>query len=353
MTMAKLRALAIPAVVGLLVVACFALGIQPAHAESRDELKDSYQSAVIKYETAVQTQTDNEAEIVQVEGEITATEHKIELAEDELSNTAVVLYKETRGGRALVDMLLESTSFEEVVARYDQYEKIASYYQDKAVELAQEKQRLESHKKWLEARRAEIEKTVEEARLLAEAAALALLDNTHSDGAQFQQIQGVDNNCGATAFIVAVNTILHENRYMDNVAVWNGPGFEGDSTTDLAWRGANWLIANGLNDLISIETVPGDIHTVQDMRAWLEQGYVIVASSGPGSTWRWADGSEQTGCFPYGHWVTFYRYEDGTFYANDSSTGAVKGAGIPYNEEQMQRWLDGRSNHFATALKKR
>ena len=352
MAFAKLRTRAIPVLAGLIFVALFAFFAQPAHADTRTDLQDSYQSAVIKYESAVEAQNENEAEIVKIDADIAETEHKIDLAQDEISDTAVTMYKETRGGQALLDMLLESSSFDEVVVRFEQYDKITNYYHDKAMELAQEKRRLDTFKKWLEDRRAEIAKSVDDARLQAEAAAIALLDNTHSDGAQYHQAQGNDSNCGATAFIVAVNTILHENRYIDNVAVWEGPGFNGDSTSDLAWRGANWLLANGLQDLISIGTVSGDIHTAQEMRDWLEEGYVIVASSGPGSTWRFADGSESTGNFPYGHWVAFYCYQDGIFYCNDSSTTAAMGAGIAYNEEQMQSWLDGRSNHFATALKK-
>ena len=41
------------------------------------------------------------------------------------------------------------------------------------------------------------------------------------------------------------------------------------------------------------------------------------------------------------------------FFCNDSSENADKGAGCPYTEEQMQKWLDGRSYHFATILHKK
>ena len=354
MPLQRLRVLWLPVLAGALLVVAFAMAAQPAHASTRDDLKGSYQSAVINYEKAVGAQDANASEIVRVEDEIAAAELKIARAQDELGETAATLYKNNRGGQALVDLLLESESFEDAIMRYEQYEKIAEYYHDKAVELAETRNRFALYKTQLENRKAQLQVEVEEARQAAEAAAIALLDNTHSDGAQFHQTQGVGNNCGATSFIVAVNTILHENRYVDNVAVWSGPGFNGDSTTDIAWKGATWLIANGLYDLISIETVPGDIHTAQDMRAWLEEGYVIVASSGPGSTWQRADGSQApAGSFPYGHYVMFYCYDNGVFYANDSSVSAAQGAGCAYTEGQMQQWLDGRENHFAVALKKR
>ena len=348
----QIRAILVPAIAGLLVMAAFALAVQPAYASTRDELKENYQAAVINYEGVLVEQDKNAAEIVKTEDDISATERKIDLAEREMGNTAVALYKNERGSRSLIDLLLESTSFQDAVMRYEQYQKIGEYYRDKAHELADKKAELTAQKAKLEQRREELVKEAESAKRAIEEAAAALLDNTHSDGANFHQVQGVGNNCGATSFIVAVNTLLHENRYIDNVAVWQGPGFNGDSTTDMAWKGSNWLLANGLFDLITIETVPGDIHTADQMREWLEQGYVIVCSSGPGSVWQRADGTSSPGLFPDGHWVVFYRYEDGVFYANDSSVPAAQGAGCPYDEGQMQQWLDGRENHFACALHK-
>ena len=85
-----------------------------------------------------------------------------------------------------------------------------------------------------------------------------------------------------------------------------------------------------------------------------DQGHVVIISSGAGSAWQRADGTVAApGSFPDGHWIVFYYYADGIFYANDSSVAAKQGAGCPYNEEQMQQWLSGRGNHFAVAMKKR
>lgn len=354
MTMAHTRARLLPVLAGAVLVCAMALFAQPAFASTRDDLQNNYQSAVINYESAVEDQERNEAKIVEVEGEIATNERRIEKTQEQLDKTAVSLYKGARGGWTIIDLLLESSSFSDAVMRYEKYEKIEGYYRDKIDELSVVKRGLDMKRNYLEDRRAEIEQAIADAKRKAEEAALALLDNTHSDGANFHQRQGVGNNCGATSFIVAVNTILHENRYTDNVAVWEGPGFNGDSTTDLGWKGSNWLVANGLFDLIEVVTVPGDIHSAQTMREWLEEGYVVIVSSGSGSTWLRADGSQAgDGSFPDGHWIVFYRYEDGLFYANDSSVESSKGAGIPYNEDQMQQWLDGRSNHFAVAMKKR
>lgn len=354
MTIKPLRARLLPALAGVAIACALGLFVQPAFASTRDDLRNNYQSAVINYESAIQDQERNEAKIVEVEGEIATNERRMEKTQEQLDKTAVSLYKGSRGSWTIIDLLLESSSFSDAVMRYEKYEKIEEYYRDKIGELSLAKHGLNIKRNYLEDRRTEIEKAIADAKHKAEEAAMALLDNTHSDGADFHQRQGVGNNCGATSFIVAVNTILHENRYVDNVAVWEGPGFNGDSTADLGWKGSNWLVANGLFDLIEIVTVPGDIHSAQSMREWLEEGYVVIVSSGSGSTWLRADGTwAEDDSFPDGHWIVFYRFEDGVFYANDSSVDSTKGAGIPYDEDQMQQWLDGRSNHFAVAMKKR
>ena len=341
-------------VAAALLVIAFAMPVQLAHASDRGQLQNNYQSAVIAYESTVDEQERNIEEISAVEDEILETEHWIEETQQQLNETTVTLYKGTRDGLLLVDLLLDSNSFQDAIVRYDQYERIAGYYYDKAVKLSQEKQQLSDRRMRLERLKVELEYKAAEAKRKADEAALALLDNTHSDGASFHQLQGEEANCGATAFIMGVNTLLHENRYIDNVDVWKGPGFEEDSTSDLAWRGSIWLLENGLLDMISIEAIPDDIHTAQEMREWLEQGYVILASSGSGSEWqRVGEAKAADDSFPDGHWIEFYCYDDGVFYANDSAVVAEEGAGCTYNEEQMQQWLDGRENHFACAMSKR
>ena len=358
LSLAKERSL--PVAAGLFLfaamtfIAAFAMAAQPAYAATRAELEEQYQVAVINYENAIMEQDENAAALEKADADIAETVRKTNEVEGQIDDTARTMYRGARGNWVLVDLLLNSESFSDAVARYDQYEKIEKYYRGKINDLARQRDALDKRKAALEARKAEIDQEIEDAKHEVEAAALALLDNDHSDGASFHQRQGVGNNCGATAFIVAVNIILHENRFKDNVAVWESASFGKDSTTDLVGKGGKWLQENKLSDLISIETVPGDIHSVQEMRAWLEEGYVVIASSGPGSTWQRADGTQApANSFPYGHWIVFYRCGNGVFYANDSSVEAAKGAGCPYTEKQMQQWLDGRSNHFAVAMKKK
>ena len=356
MAQVQVKRALLPAMAGALLVAafCAAFAVQPAYASTRDDLTNNYQSAVLNYESVLTQQDQNEGEIAQVEADIADNERKVGLTEEQIGDTAVSMYKGTRGNWVIVDLVLESSSFSDAVARFEKYEKIEEYYREKIDELERARARLDAEAERLQQRKAELEAEAAEAKLAAEAAALALLDNTHTDGAQFHQLQGNGSNCGATAFIVSVNTILHENRYPDNVAVWSSASFNSDSTADIAWKGANWLNANALQDLISIETVPGDIHSAADMRAWLEEGYVLVISSGPGSVFQHADGgSAAQGSYPDGHYIMFYCYDNGVYYANDSAVSAVQGAGAPYTEDQMQQWLSGRENHFAVALKKR
>ena len=172
----------------------------------------------------------------------------------------------------------------------------------------------------------------------------------YSDGYLYHQKQGNGSNCGATAFAVSVNILLRENKYMDNVAVWKSKAFEQDSTKNLDVKGTKWLELNGLSSKIAIERVSGDIHYASEMRAQLEQGRMVIISSGSGSVWQHADGTQETNGHSSGHWIVFYHYSNGVYYANDSSKVAAKGAGAPYTEAQMQQWLDGRSSHSAQVV---
>lgn len=357
MVKAKYRIWWLPVFAGALLVAAFVLlfilPAQSAYAETREELKNNYEVAVINYQAAVAENEKNDAEIVEVKQEISQTERKIDRAEDQLGDTAISLYKGSRRNDTLIELLLSSSGFQDAVIRFDQYEKIEEYYREKIGELSELKERLGTQKAKLEQRKVELEAKVTTAKQQADAAHAALLANMHTDGAKFHQAQGNGSNCGATAFIVGVNVLLHENRYIDNVAVWNGPGFNGDSTTDLAYRASVWLAANGLSSQIGVEYISEDIHTAQQLRDQLEQGYVVVISSGGGSVFQRADGnSAPAGSYPDGHWILFYCYDNGIYYANDSAVGAAQGAGCPYTEEQLQQWLDGRSYHHATVLKK-
>ena len=324
-----------------------------ANAQTLDDLQVTYQAAVAVYNDALDAQAQNEAESVEVDAQIEQLREEIAADTQRLNETAVKLYKENPGRGKLIDMILDTNSLDDAIACYDSYARIQQYYMDSIASVKEKRSDLELMQAKLERTHATILDDVENARLNALEAQEAYLDADHSDGSFYHQLQGNGSNCGATAFIVGVNILLHSNMFNDNVAVWSGPGFEGDSTTALGYKGAIWLAANGLSDQISVRTITGDIHTADELQYELEQGRVVVISSGSGSIWHYADGSATPGSFPYGHWIVFYCYQDGVFYANDSSASTRKGAGCPYTTVEMQRWLDGRSYHYAVSLERR
>ena len=339
------------------IAAVFALSLvftSPAFAETIHDLKVNYQMATSSYEAAIGEQKQNAKEITVVEGEIEAAEAELAQSKDNLGESAIAMYKHERHRSDMLSVVLESESITEAIVRFESYQRIERYWIDTVEKVKQERAELGEKKEQLEEEREVIAQKVSNSEKAIELAKAALRDADHSDGALYHQKQGNGSNCGATAFIVGVNILLHETRYKDNVAVWNGPGFDGDSTQSLDFKGATWLMANGLADQISCEAKAGDIHTAKQLKSELEDGKVVVLSSGPGSVWQRADGTQtDASIFPDGHWAVFYYYKDGVFYSNDSSVGAKKGAGCAYTTEEMQQWLDGRSNHFATVLTKK
>lgn len=355
--MIRLRTNIVPAVAATALLTASCLVPSVAFAASVEQLNAAYVAALHGYEDALEDQDQNAAAIAETEGKIAEAEKQTQQAQGELNETAVTLYKDTRSKNVLVDLLLSSESFQDAVTRYELYEKVERKCVDRIEELARKRDELNTQKIALEVEKVQIEARVEQARQEAKAAEEALLRAKHSDGEKYHQVQGNGSNCGATAFTVGVNILLGEERYKDNVKVWSGEGFNGDSTNALAARGKKWLSANGLGDIIGIEEVQGDIHNASDLQKYLEDGNVVVISSGSGSEWRYADKpSKGLHKYPDGHWVVFYYYEagqdgkEGTFYCNDSGVSTKKGAGCPYTESQMQAWLDGRGNHFATIM---
>ena len=341
----------------LATLCAFALSLfcaLPAYALTRGDLEANFQVATTTYETALDEQKQNEKDIVGVENEIKANERDLEKSKEHLADSAVAMYKHERDRSDVLNLLFESESINEAIKRCENYTRIEKYWTETVEGVKRERAELGEKKEELEKKQEIIGEKVDSAAKAVDAAKAAMADADHSDGAKYHQRQGNGSNCGATAFIVGVNILLHENCFTDNVEVWEGPGFHGDSTQSLDFKGSTWLMANGLSDQIACESVAGDIHFADQLEAELDQGKVVILSAGPGSVWQRADGTESNpGVFPDGHWIVFYYYEDGVFYANDSSVKASKGAGCAYTEEQLQEWLNGRENHFATTLSKR
>ena len=335
----------------MLIASCAV--IASAHAQTLEDLHQGYQLAVANYEQVLGEQEKNTREIARKEAEVRETKAQLEQAQEKAGEGAVALYKIHDNQNDMLSFVLGSESLTEAIMRYDSYERVEAYYRETIDQARQKKAELEEEVVQLEERKLEIAQELEGARETMEAAEQALRDADHSDGAKYHQLQGNDCNCGATSFIVGVNVLLHENKYPDNVKVWSGPGFNGDSTVNLAQKCTVWLEENGLSDEISVYCPLGDITTTEQLRDELNQGHVVIISSGAGSAWQRADGTVAApGSFPDGHWIVFYYYADGIYYANDSSVAAKQGAGCPYNEEQMKQWLSGRSTHFATVLRK-
>jgi len=321
-------------------------------ASTMDQLNAAYTNALRDYEDALVEQDQNAAEIADTEQKIDEAEQSRVQAQAELNETVVTLYKDTRSKNVLMDLLLDSENFQDAVMRYELYERVESRCVDRMHELIEKRDNLTVQKVGLEAEKVEIEQKVEQKRQEAEKAEKALEEAAHANGHKFHQVQGNGSNCGATSFTVGLNILLNKQRYKDNVKVWEGPGFEGDSTNNLAARANTWLKENDLDDVIGVKEIAGDIHSTDELKEQLQQGNVVVISSGDGSTWRWANGKKvPSGSHSAGHWVVFYYYDkNGKFYCNDSSVSADKGAGAVYTTKQMQQWLDGRSYHLATVM---
>ena len=176
----------------------------------------------------------------------------------------------------------------------------------------------------------------------------------NSNGAKFQQQQGNSVNCGASAFTVSLNIMLGltGSSAYNNLSVWSSSAFGSDSTVSIGEKGQAFLRDQGLSGKIKFEYAPNDITTTAQMKAELQKGNCVVVSSGGTSQFRNANGSTPRS-YPDGHFIMFYNYSGGTYFANDSAVEAARGAGVPYSESQLKQWLDGRSYHTGAIMSKR
>lgn len=177
-----------------------------------------------------------------------------------------------------------------------------------------------------------------------------ILSSDTSGGARYHQTQGNGENCGATAVAVGINILLGltgDNAY-DNLSVWRA--MDCDTTVNLLGKTQSFIGNNGLSDKLSAYALPGgsDTHATSAYKDELSQGHVIISSSGAGAPFLNADGSAPRNY--EGHWICFYWYDNGTYYANDSAVGSAAGAGVGYSESGLQAWLDGRSYHCAFVI---
>ena len=169
----------------------------------------------------------------------------------------------------------------------------------------------------------------------------------YEEGYKFWQVQGNSVNCGATAFTVAVNTLLGKAEY-NNVDVWNQMGSyseaigEGGST-----QAQNWINSQGLQDEIEVIGVD-NINTPEKLIEVLENGGIAVVSAG-GQVFKHNDGSKASYS---GHYIEFYATENGSCYANDSaSRNQANQAGVEYTYEDLQQFFANYHNSVAIKAK--
>lgn len=147
--------------------------------------------------------------------------------------------------------------------------------------------------------------------------------------------------CGATAFTVGVNMLLGQRHKYCNCETWHEMG--SDSTT-IGWdggaKGSKWLKEKGLDSQIEI-TGTNDIKNREDLLNKLKEGNVCVVSSANKdgkAVFVLADGSKRSSG---GHYILFYKYENGIFYADDSS-GLSAGGGMQYKDSDVDEFFSAR-----------
>ena len=316
-----------------------------------DLLSAEYEAAKDVYEQTLKRQAENTERITQLKDEITTAETQYREAQERLETASIEMYKNAAEPGDLIDSMLRASSLRESITLYDDYAHIQAARQGECEEARAACKDLRTTLTDLNEERAALDAEVEQTREKLEAAKDALRKASHLDGAKYHQVQKNGVNCGATAFTVGVNIMLGKKKFKDNEKVWASEAFGCDSTVNLAEKGQAFLEDNDLDDQLSFDYVKGDITQTDKLRKLLEAGNVVVISSGSGSEWVRVDKAEpQKGLYPDGHWIVFYGYEKGIYYANDSAVTAKKGAGCPYTEDQMQQWLDGRATHFACVL---
>ena len=156
------------------------------------------------------------------------------------------------------------------------------------------------------------------------------------NGKNYWQAQGNSDNCGITALMVAVNTILGDNVYTDNVGEWKNLG---SYTETMGWSSGNnmakrWIDSHGLSNKIEVTGVQ-NIHNKEELQEHLRNGEVVVASSS-GNVFKLADGSTVS----RNHYITFYAIDDeGNCYANDSArSDSSNYSGIKYTPDDLDRF---------------
>lgn len=186
-----------------------------------------------------------------------------------------------------------------------------------------------------------------------------------AEGEKYHQQQGYNNEgdtlisndalweaCGATTFTIGVNMLLGENKY-NNVDVWESSIFGRDSTDcGSSDKTERWIKENGLDSKIEVKNHESSGITVDKMKEWLDDGYIVQISSGDQSKFLSNEG-DGIPYHPSGHYILFYKYENNAFYADDPALNKKAGAGVKYSTSDLQQWLGGREFHSGVLMKRK
>lgn len=175
----------------------------------------------------------------------------------------------------------------------------------------------------------------------------------NNDGDQLISKDALDAACGATTFTIGVNMLLGENKY-NNVDVWESSIFGRDSTTcGTSDKTERWIKENGLDSKIEVKNHPVDVTSPKEIEEWLNDGYIVQISSGGDAPVFLANDGNGIPVHKSGHYILFYKYENGSFYADDPALNKKAGAGVKYSSDDLQKWLDARPHNHSGVLMKR
>ena len=155
-------------------------------------------------------------------------------------------------------------------------------------------------------------------------------------GKKFFQGQNHTDNCGITALMMAVNTLLGDNVYTDNIGEWNNLGCY---TEAIGWENGNgqaqnWINSKGLQDTIEVTGVQ-NVSSKEELISHLQNGEVVVASS-TGPVFKRTDGSYDN----LDHYICFYGTDGVNCYANDSAnSNSDLLSGIEYNPGDLDNFF--------------
>ena len=173
-------------------------------------------------------------------------------------------------------------------------------------------------------------------------------------GEEFFQWMTENNSCGLNAFIMGVNTLLGENKYHSNAEEYAKFGYD---TTTIGWgdgKAQQWINNSGLSDKIKV-TGEYNVHSKEELYEHLNNGEVVIASSQAYTdserVFKRKNGDYVNA--PNGHYIMFYKNENGVCYANDggwrvpgggflshtSDEEADNRTAIPYTPEDLDRFF--------------